>query len=96
MEHVLTEAQVRSRARAMAKKTAKIATASSGQTIARIEATVVKVNGNGTLDANQGTSANPLPLESVPMLTSCSGAKAGDTVVIDVLGHIPLAIGIRA
>lgn len=80
----------------MAKKTARIANSSRGQSIARIEATVVKLNAGGTLDANQGTAESPLMLESVPMLTTCAGAKAGDTVIIDVLAHVPLAIGIRA
>lgn len=64
-------------------------------TMARVEATVVKVNDDGTLDVNFGSSDNP-KTHTIRMTTACSGARVGDRVIVDTLDHISYVTGILA
>lgn len=52
--------------------------------------TVSAANGDGTLDVDVRGAV----LESVPATIACSGAKAGDTVVIERMGGLLIATGI--
>jgi len=64
-------------------------------TMARVEATVVKVNGDGTVDVNFGSSDNP-KTHTIRMTTACSGVQAGDRVIVDTLDHISYVTGVLA
>ena len=68
---------------------------SQNPTMARVEATVVKVNNDGTLDVNFGSSDNP-KTHTIRMTTACSGVRAGDRVIVDTLDHISYVTGVLA
>lgn len=63
--------------------------------VSRRIGTVVSKSGSA-LTVNFGSANSPLNVSGIPMLTACSGAKAGDEVVVETASHISVAIGILA
>lgn len=63
--------------------------------VSRRIVTVTKVNGS-TVDVNLGSASTPLPLTGIRMTKSCSGIKAGDSVLLDTVGHISTVTAILA
>jgi hypothetical protein len=79
----------------LAKSVARIVLSTLPPSIVR-EVMTVTSNDGSTLSLNRGSSAYPQTISKIPMLTSCSGAKSGDRVIVDTCGHVSYAVGILA
>lgn len=64
--------------------------------ISRLPARVVRVNSGGTMDLDLGDASHPKPMEGIRYTTACSGAKAGDIVLLDTIGHVSYVTGVLA
>lgn len=56
--------------------------------LSRREATVSRVNGDGTVDLDLGGGGRSIPLDGVRCASSCVGLSAGDRVLLDTVGHV--------
>lgn len=56
--------------------------------LSRREATVSRVNGDGTVDLDLGGGGRSIPLDGVRCASSCVGLSVGDRVLLDTVGHV--------
>lgn len=56
---------------------------------------VVEVSGT-TVTVDFGSTTTPMPVAGLRMVKSCSGIKAGDSVVVDTVDHVSLVTAILA
>lgn len=54
---------------------------------------VVEVSGT-TVTVDFGSTTTPMPVAGLRMVKSCSGIKAGDSVVVDTVDHVSLVTAI--
>lgn len=62
----------------------------------RVTAKVTRVNSDYTVDVDMGDSAYSMPITGLRYTTSCFGVRVGDTVLVDVVGHLATVTGILA
>ena len=89
------EQQLRRMGREAVTKAIQAANANSGG-MRRVTAKVTQVNSDYTLDVDMGDSAYSMPITGLRYTTSCFGVRVGDTVLVDVVGHLATVTGILA
>ncbi len=89
------EHQLRRMGREAVTKAIQAANANSGG-MRRVTAKVTKVNSDYTVDVDMGDSAYSMPITGLRYTTSCFGVRVGDTVLVDVVGHLATVTGILA
>lgn len=62
----------------------------------RVTAKVTKVNSDYTVDVDMGDSQFSMPITGLRYTTACCGVRVGDTVLVDVVGHLATVTGILA
>ena len=88
----MDESQARLLGREMMRAAARAAKDAAPPQARRVEARVVSVSG-GTMTLDMGDADHPMRFQA-RMTTACSSAKAGDTALVDVVGHVATAIGV--
>ncbi|WP_333785756.1 hypothetical protein [Parolsenella catena] len=89
------EQQLRRMGREAVTKAIQAANANSGG-MRRVTAKVTRVNSDYTVDVDMGDSAYSMPITGLRYTTSCFGVRVGDTVLVDVVGHLATVTGILA
>ena len=89
------EHQLRRMGREAVTKAIQAANANSGG-MRRVTAKVTRVNSDYTVDVDMGDSAYSMPITGLRYTTSCFGVRVGDTVLVDVVGHLATVTGILA
>lgn len=89
------EQQLRRMGREAVTKAIQAANANSGG-MRRVTAKVTQVNSDYTVDVDMGDSAYSMPITGLRYTTSCFGVRVGDTVLVDVVGHLATVTGILA
>ena len=89
------EHQLRRMGREAVTKAIQAANANSGG-MRRVTAKVTRVNSDYTVDVDMGDSAYSMPITGLRYTTSCFGIRVGDTVLVDVVGHLATVTGILA
>lgn len=72
-----------------------IKTPDMGAFVKRRVGKVVKVSGS-IVTVDFGSTTTPMPVAGLRMVKSCSGIKAGDSVVVDTVDHVSLITAILA
>lgn len=62
--------------------------------LSRTFAKVVKINADGTLDVDMGSSSVPMPITGIAKTTACATVRTGDVVVLDTYAHVSVATGV--
>lgn len=72
-----------------------IKTPDMGAFVKRRVGNVAEVSGS-TVTVDFGSTSTPMPVAGLRMVKSCSGIKAGDSVVVDTVDHVSLVTAILA
>lgn len=56
----------------------------------------VKSVSGSTVTVDFGSTSTPMPVTGLRIVKSCSGIKAGDSVVVDTVDHVSLVTAILA
>lgn len=72
-----------------------IKTPDMGAFVKRRVGKVAEVSGS-TVTVDFGSTSTPMPVAGLRMVKSCSGIKAGDSVVVDTVDHVSLVTAILA
>lgn len=91
-----TRSRLRSIGREAIRQAAKSGRDMQDPGLSRLPVRVVRVNSGGTMDVDLGDESHPKLMEGIRYTTACSGAKAGDTVLLDTIGHVSYVTGILA
>lgn len=87
--------QMRSIGRETARKVAAIAREAAMEVgMSRDFATVARVNADGTVQVNFGSSGHAMTVGSIRTTVDCASVNVGDVVVVDTYAHVPLVTGI--
>ena len=89
------EQQLRRMGREAVTKAIKAAGEASGG-MRRVTAKVTRVNSDYTVDVDMGDSQYAMPITGLRYTTACFGVRVGDTVLVDVVGHLATVTGILA
>ena len=89
------EQQLRRMGREAVSKAIKAANEGTGG-MRRVTAKVTKVNADYTIDVDMGDSRYAMPITGLRYTTACAGVAVGDTVLVDVVGHLATVTGILA
>ena len=89
------EQQLRRMGREAVAKAIKAANEGTGG-MRRVTAKVTKVNSDYTVDVDMGDSQFSMPITGLRYTTACCGVRVGDTVLVDVVGHLATVTGILA
>lgn len=89
------EHQLRRMGREAVSKAIKAANEGTGG-MRRVTAKVTKVNADYTIDVDMGDSQYAMPITGLRYTTACAGVAVGDTVLVDVVGHLATVTGILA